>query len=213
MKKKPSEYSEKMARDELADLMAAYSKYRFGMISLGVCCVAVLALAMGFYKGGVIDEEVQNIMVMSTYLLVGIMLFLAFAKIRPLKASIKDWDQEIIKKEVDPSHEIQVPEAGIDEKTSKHPPTAEYKRLRRVWYANILIAVGIMFVSMFLIRANPDNLKTAMIVLFSSYIFIFIAVYYDRQKLKPLRTQWKNQQEKARRKEARRKLKNGGNQN
>lgn len=211
MSKKDRGYSEEVARSELTKLLEAYNRYRTAMIALGVCCVGMLALSMGFYKGDVIDGEVQNMMIVSTYLFVGIMLFLAFAKVRPLKANIKDWNREITEKEINPSYKIQAPETGEaeDTKASKHPPTEEYKKLRRIWYACILIAVGIMFVSMFMIRANPDDLVKAMVVLLSSYIFIFIAVYYDRQKLKPLREQWKRQQEKARRKEARSRLKSG----
>lgn len=211
MARKNNSYTEEEARRQLAEAMSLYNRYRHTMFVLGIVCVGILASSMALYKGGVIDGDVQTVLISSSFIFIAIMLILSFTKIRPLKADIGDWDAELVKAEVDPSHKISEPTTNAQEDllSVKHPPTAQYKKLRRVWYANVLAATAIMLISMLMIRMNPDDLGTALFVLCGSYVFIFIAVYYDRKKLKPLREQYKRQLEKEHRKETRKQSKKG----
>lgn len=86
------------------------------------------------------------------------------------------------------------------ERKKKNPDTPEFKRWRRLWRLCIFVAVAIMLSAMALIRLDPDDATVAIVVLTSSYIFLALAVYLERSKMKPLREEWQAQQDKAEKK-------------
>lgn len=203
----PSEIGQGEASDPLdeglAALMNSYRKYRYAVFALGTCCVGLLGASMALYKGGIIDGEVQFMMIMGSYVFVAAILFIAFARVRPIKADIRAWN-EALRQQSEPSkgsgkggrgERISEKPASLT-KESKHPPTAEYRRARRLWRVLIVVAVVIMFCAMGLIRLNPEDATTPIVVLTSSYVFLFGAVYLELKKLKPLRASWQKEQSK-----------------
>ncbi|WP_158539729.1 hypothetical protein [Gordonibacter sp. 28C] len=189
--------------ETITALLNMYRKYRYAVFALGTCCIALLGASMALYKGGVIDGEVQFMMIMGSYIFVAVVLFITFARVRPIKADIRAWN-DALKREQNPSKSTKggkkgkrtpEPPASLT-KSSKHPPTPEYKRTRLLWQVLIVIAVVIMFSAMALIRMNPSDTTTPILVLTSSYIFLFGAVYLELKKLKPMRVAWQKQQDK-----------------
>lgn len=195
----------------LAALMKDYKKYRNVTIVLGICALATLIAAMALFKGGIIDGETQVMVIMVCYAFVGLMLLVVFARVRPIKADIRDWNTALEEARSKPHKKKSKKIAAATEaretsgrpsRKSKHPDTPEYKSARRKWYALIMVATAVMLSAMVTIRINPGNFMIAMIILASSYIFIILAMRIERLTLKPMREQWDAKQAKALRKEA-----------
>ena len=185
----------------LAEMLESYQKYRYSALALGVCCVGLIGSSMALYANGVIDGATQTSMILGSYLFIGIMLFLVFARVRPLKKDISAWN-DALNAAIAPSSKKKKtdPEPMSQSKRKKNPDTPEFKRWRRLWRLCIFVAVIIMLSAMVLIRLNPDDVTVALIVLTSSYIFLALAVYLERSKMKPLREEWQAQQDKAEKK-------------
>lgn len=197
--------------DKLVQLMRDYRKYRYLVIIFATCCIAVLAVAMGLFKGGVIDGDAQFAIILASYLFVALVLFLVFARIRPIKADIRAWNKAVANVEakptkgnrkalrelaetIDDSHNVQF---------SKKPPTPEYRKWHRIWYGCIASAVVILLADMAIIRINPESLELCVGVLILSYAFIAAAICLEVRKLKPMRESWRIQQRVNQRKRRR----------
>lgn len=70
-----------------------------------------------------------------------------------------------------------------------HPPTPEYKRMRRIWWIFLGGAIVLSTLSWVLWR-NVDNRMYGNVVLFTAYACMGIAVWIDWSKLRKLRQQW-----------------------
>lgn len=198
MAKRRSKAAEDQKREgaaALAALMADYRRYRLITVVLSACCMVLLAAAMGLYKTGTIDGETQLTLIMGSFIFVGAILFIVFARVRPLKADIRTIDAEGAPAPGKGSGA----ETGLERRTAadKYPPTPEYKRMRRIWRVLVMLAVAIMVGAMALVRINPADGTTPVVVLLFSYVFIFFAVYVEVKKLKPLRKRWQEGQAKA----------------
>lgn len=198
MAKRGSKAAEDQKREgaaALAALMADYRRYRLITVVLSACCMVLLAAAMGLYKTGAIDGETQLTLIMGSFIFVGAILFIVFARVRPLKADIRTIDAEGASAPGKGSGA----ETGLERRTAadKYPPTPEYKRMRRIWRVLVMLAVAIMVGAMALVRINPADGTTPIVVLLFSYVFIFFAVYVEVKKLKPLRKRWQEGQGKA----------------
>lgn len=184
----------------LVELLESYQRYRYSALALGICCVALIGASMALYGNGIIDAAAQNAMILGSYLFIGIMLFLVFARVRPLKKEIAAWN-DALNAAVSPSKKKKDDsETPAPSRRAKNPDTPEYKHYRRLWRLCIFAAVVIMLSAMVLIRINPDDVTIALVILTSSYIFLAIAVYLERSKMKPLREEWNKLQEKREKK-------------
>lgn len=181
---------------ELKEMLESYQRMRYAMFALGILCVGILAASMALYGNKVIDEGIQNAMIMSTYLFVALMLFIAFGRVRPLKRDINAWKKAYIEANSPTSSKKQKKKAAEKleqpvQTSKKYPTTPEYLKYRRIWLVCISVAVVIMLAAMVLIRMNPTDVTIPLLVLTSSYIFLAIAVYLELKKMKPLREAWK----------------------
>jgi hypothetical protein len=76
---------------------------------------------------------------------------------------------------------------------SIHPPTDEYRKIRRVWWVFMGAAVVLSTVSWWLWRQPMDrNYGTAVLVL--AYASIGVAIWLDWTKMRPLRQEWAKEQ-------------------
>ncbi len=70
-----------------------------------------------------------------------------------------------------------------------HPTSPEYKRLRLIWWVFLGGSVVLSTAAFFMWR--QDSLRSAgNYVLAAAYGFIFVAVYIDWAKLRPMRQEW-----------------------
>lgn len=195
----------------LVQLMRDYRKYRYLVIIFATCCIAVLAVVMGLFKSGIIDGDVQFAIILASYLFVALVLFLVFARIRPIKADIRAWNRAVANVEEKPTKHnrraLRELAESIDDSNdtqfSKRPPTPEYKKWHRIWYGCIAAAVAVLLVDMAIIRINPSSLELCVGALVLSYAFIIAAIYLEVRKLKPMRESWRLQQRKNQRKQRR----------
>ncbi len=188
--------------EKIIALFKDYRKWRYVVIVLAVVTVAILAVAMGLYKGMVIDEEVQFSIIMSSYLFVAIILFVVFARIRPIKADLKAWNKAVDALDQSPTKAnrkrlAEVSDSLEDNRKTRRdrlPQTAEYKRMRRIWYALILAAVAVMLIAMAVIRLSADTFGMCVALLVLSYVFIVCAILMETRRMKPAREAWNREQ-------------------
>lgn len=72
-------------------------------------------------------------------------------------------------------------------RVSIHPPTPEYRTLRRVWLALLITAI-VLSVLAWILWSNERVAGTY--VLAAGYAFIFSAIALDLWKMRPLRNAW-----------------------
>ena len=92
------------------------------------------------------------------------------------------------------------------ERKYANPPTPEYRRLRRIWWVLLILAIVCLLVS-FLVGRNLGD-GVSMVILVASYVFIIGALWLEFSKMKKLRRAYQEEMEakktKARRAEERR---------
>lgn len=188
--------------EKIIALFKDYRKWRYVVIVLAIVAIAILAVAMGLYKGKVIDEEVQFSVIMSSYIFVAIILFVVFARIRPIKADLKAWNKAVEALDQSPTKAnkkrlAEVSDSLEDNRKTRRdrlPQTAEYKRMRRIWYSLILSAVAVMVIAMVVIRLNADAFGVCIALLVLSYVFIMCAIFMETRRMKPAREAWNREQ-------------------
>jgi hypothetical protein len=70
-----------------------------------------------------------------------------------------------------------------------HPPTEEYRRMRRIWWVFLGGAIVLSTVA-WALWANVDNRNYGNVVLFIAYACMGIAVWIDWSKLRKIRQRW-----------------------
>jgi len=79
---------------------------------------------------------------------------------------------------------------------SAHPPTDEYRKIRRVWWVFMGTAVVLSTASWWIWRQPVDrNIGTAVLAL--AYASIGVAIWIDWTKMRPMRQQWAKEQSKS----------------
>ncbi|MBQ3302877.1 MAG: hypothetical protein IJH04_12175, partial [Eggerthellaceae bacterium] len=67
------------------------------------------------------------------------------------------------------------------------PPTAEYKRIRRVWYALVVVATILMVTALFIARGSMNDVTVPVVILIVSFVILLVATILERSKMKPMR--------------------------
>ena len=83
-----------------------------------------------------------------------------------------------------------------------NPPTAEYKRLRRLWWVVLIAAVLMVALSWFARSWEPAWISY--VTLGSSYVLIILAFYLDFSKIRKCRRKYQMEMESQNTKESRR---------
>ena len=79
---------------------------------------------------------------------------------------------------------------------SIHPPTEEYRKIRRLWWVFMGTAVVLSTASWWIWRQPVDrNIGTGVLVL--AYASIGVAIWMDWTKMRPMRQEWAKEQSKG----------------
>lgn len=194
-----------------------YRTFRNMAIGLAVVAFAMLFVAMALFRMGIIVEGQQNFIIILANFVALALLIIVFARVSPLKKDISDWKEaedaaaqarfEAQRRGVKPK----ASEATVDmdeffathgrrKRSERTPPTPEFRRIRSVWWALIVIAGILMVAAMLLARAEGGDITHAMMALIGSWILLFIAMFIERGKLKPMREEYRAEQERKRKK-------------
>lgn len=189
------------AQETLDKLMQKFKGYRLLCVGLGIAAFALLIASMLLYKNGTIDEDTQNTLLFAGVVVVGLMLYFAMARVRPLKDDIRTWNDVLVDIQNSPSKKALsrkvLPPEPDSLSRKKYPMTSEYLHYRRYWRTCITLAGLCCIAPMALIRIMDDVLVPAVAMLCFAYVLIFVANHIDRKYMKPIREQEKARQSKA----------------
>lgn len=233
-----SKMSDEQAVDPRAfKLLVSYKRYRAVVISMVVVCFALIVVGMCLYSGKLIDETVQNTLFLASNALMIVMLVVVFARVRPIKADIRNWkraeeaaEAQALKiatrqkksKGAEPAAEGPQASRNPDEmlnlfdmrarrrRNRRVPPVPEYKHYRKIWYALIIVAVGIMLVALVMAHQDMSDVTVPVVILMCSYFIIAAAMYVERRKMKPIRDAYSKRMDRLEAKQARKAARNAG---
>ena len=82
------------------------------------------------------------------------------------------------------------------------PPTEEYKRLRRMWWVFLGIAIVLTALAMLVPNMFPDNASLTWVFLIPAYACIIVALWIDFSKIRKVREKYQQEMLKKHSKEA-----------
>jgi hypothetical protein len=84
--------------------------------------------------------------------------------------------------------------ASARQRVPLHPPTEEYRKLRRIWWVFLGGAIVLSTVAWVLWR-QPIDKTIGTAVLIAGYVCIGAAIWLDFTKMRPLRQAWMKEQQ------------------
>lgn len=203
--------------DRLLYLIRDYRNYKRVVLALVVVAFLMLFGSMALFKSGMIMEEQQNFIIILANFVALACLIVYFARVSPAKRDISDWQdaQNAAAQALFDAHRRGVKPKKSDvtvdldeffstrgrrKRSERIPPTPEYRRIRTVWWALIVVAGLLMVAAMLLARMFSGDITNAIIALVASWVLLFIAMFIERGKLKPMREEYREQQAKRRKK-------------
>ena len=180
----------------LVQLFRDFKRYRIIVVVIVAIGFAILLASMGMYHEGMIGEEMQNNLIIFANIIIVVGMVVAFGRARPIREDINAWNRvnEIALAQSGGTHGAT--QADIDKifysraRNKRVPPTPEFKRIRRVWYALLVIASLLIIAAALLARQNMSDITVPVIVLIVSFVLLLIATFIERTRMKPLREAW-----------------------
>ena len=177
----------------MKQLFADFKRYRIFVIALVVVAFGILLLAMTLYGNGYIDEDTQNYMIIAAGIVTVVLVMIVVGRVRPIREDINAWNKvnELALAQSKGAHGAT--EADVDKifyqraRNKRVPPTDEYKNIRRVWYALVGIAAILMVIALLIARNSMNDVTIPVILIIISFVFLLVATFIERTKMKPLR--------------------------
>ena len=187
----------------LAYLTSEYQRYRIMTLVFAVIGFGTVFLAIGLSQANIVDLKVFNLMMSIANLFIVMMLVLAFTRTRPFKKKIRAYDKYYISViDHDAPDGVRIEQRALPDmddffkiferqaRTELIPETDEYKKLRKTWLA-MFVAAGVALVaSVALYLAVPAASIVAIVILLAAFVLVVVAFYFDRTRMRPLRTKW-----------------------
>lgn len=117
-------------------------------------------------------------------------------------ASVRVQPKEKTKQQKKAEKKVARQKQGELDRKYYNPPTAEYKRLRRLWWVVLIAAVLMVALSWFARSWEPAWISY--VTLGSSYVLIILAFYLDFSKIRKCRRKYQMEMESQNTKESRR---------
>ena len=202
----PSDDDEEEAADDdayLAYLTREYQKYRIWTLLLAIVGFSLILLTIGLQQAGVLEAKVFNLMMSVANMFIVFMLVLAFTRTRPFRKKVKSYDKYYVSI-VDPEAEdgVRMEQRNLPDmddffkiferraRTELIPDTDEYKKLRKTWISLYIAAAVVAVVSIIMYLAAPSLSLISTLLLLVAFVLVIVAFYFDRTKMRPLRTKW-----------------------
>lgn len=187
----------------LAYLTAEYHKWRICTLVLAILGFSTVLLSIGLLQGNIIQLKIFNLMMSIANLFIVMMLVFAFTRTRPFKKKIRSYDKYYVSiVDHDAPDGVRIEQRSLpdmddffkiferDARTELIPETDEYKALRKTWITIYVIAAVVAVVAVGLYLAMPSLSLVATLLLLAAIILVVVAFYFDRTKMRPLRTKW-----------------------
>ena len=202
--------------ERILGLFDDFKRYRIIVVVLVVIAFAIMLASMGLYSYGYIDEDMQNNLLILAAIVAAVFVAIIVGRVRPIREDINAWNKinELALAQSKGAHGAT--EADVDKiffqrsRNKRVPPTEEFKRVRRVWYALVVVASLLIIIAMFLARGSMDDVTIPVVVLIVSFVILLVATFIERTKMKPMREAWQEEldrrvraADKARRKKRR----------
>ena len=148
---------------------------------------------MTLYNQGVIGEETQNQLLIYASIIMLMAMAIIFGRVRPIREDVNAWNKvnNIALKESGGKHGAT--KADVDRifarraRNRRVPPTPEFKRLRHVWLAFMIIGSVLLVGAVVAANLIPNNVTYAVILIILSWGALLVAMVIERSKMKPLR--------------------------
>ncbi len=183
----------------LLQLFKDFKLYRVLVVAIVAIGFAILLVAMYLYSRGFIGEETQNNILLFANIVIVVGMVVAFGRARPIREDINAWHKvnALALKESNGKHGAT--EADIDKiflsraRNKRIPPTSEFKAIRRVWLALIVVAALITLVAFIMAQRNMGDVTVPVVMIIFSFVLVLAATVIERVKMKPLRQAWERE--------------------
>ncbi len=187
----------------LTYLTNEYRKWRIWTLVLAILGFSTVLLSIGLLQANIIQLKIFNLMMSIANLFIVMMLVFAFTRTRPFKKKIRSYDKYYVSiVDHDAPDGVRIEQRSLpdmddffkiferDARTELIPETEEYKALRKTWIMIYAIAAVVAVVAVALYLAMPSLSLVATLLLLAAIILVVVAFYFDRTKMRPLRTKW-----------------------
>ena len=187
----------------LTHLTEEYHKWRIWTLILAILGFSIVVLSIGLLQANVIQLKIFNLMMSIANLFIVMMLVFAFTRTRPFKKKLRSYDKYYVSViDHDAPDGVRIEERSLpdmddffkiferDARTELIPETDEYKALRKTWITIYIVAAVVAIAAVALYLAIPTMSLVATLLLLAAIILVVVAFYYDRTKMRPLRTKW-----------------------
>ena len=183
----------------LLQLFKDFKLYRVLVVAIVAIGFAILLVAMYLYSRGFIGEETQNNILLFANIVIVVGMVVAFGRARPIREDINAWHKAnaLALKESNGKHGAT--EADIDKiflsraRNKRIPPTPEFKAIRRVWLALIVVAALITLAAFIMAQRNMGDVTVPVVMIIFSFVLVLAATVIERVKMKPLRQAWERE--------------------
>lgn len=179
--------------ERILGLFDDFKRYRVIVVVLVVIAFGIMLASMGLYSYGYIDEDMQNNLLILAAIVAAVFVAIIVGRVRPIREDINAWNKinELALAQSKGAHGAT--EADVDKifyqrsRNKRVPPTAEYKRVRRVWYALVVVATILMVTALLIARGSMNDVTVPVVILIVSFVILLIATILERSKMKPMR--------------------------
>lgn len=186
-----------------AYLMAEYRRWRIWTLVLAILGFSIVLLSIGLLQANLIQLKIFNLMMSIANLFIVMMLVFAFTRTRPFKKKIRAYDKYYVSIiDPDAADGVRIEQRSLpdmddffkiferDARTELIPDTDEYKALRKTWILIYAVAAVLAVVAVVLYVVVPTLSLVTTLLLMAAIILVVVAFYFDRTKMRPLRTKW-----------------------
>lgn len=180
-----------------------YQKWRIWTLVLAILGFSVVLLAIGLSQAHIIELKIFNLMMSIANLFIVMMLVIAFTRTRPFKKKIRSYDQYYVSVvDHDAPDGVRIEQRQLPDmddffkiferqaRTELIPETEEYRGLRKTWITIYVVAAVLAVAAIALYLAVPTMSLAATLMLLVAIVLVVVAFYFDRTRMRPLRTKW-----------------------
>ena len=180
----------------MVQLFRDFKRYRVIVVVIIAIGFAILLASMGLYRGGTIDEDTQTALIIFANIIVVVGMVIAFGRARPIREDINAWNKVNSIALQNSGGKHGATEADVDKiflqraRNRRVPPTPEFARIRRVWYALVVVGSLLILLAIFLARGSMQDVTVPVVIIVISFVLLLAATIIERRLMKPQREAW-----------------------